>query len=294
MNNKSVIDNPKRLTALLKEKIAYDEYKSDDYSVLHGTLENVARLNRVEILRYRLETEEKRQVSMFFKFIESGETTIETAAKCSGMTVEKFKNRLQEIKNEKECAETNNNDSVSANYKPLSESKRKAMFMHYIDDGYSIPTVAAYFYKSIESFEQITGLKSDVSQLEYDIINDLLEFRRDVKKEDIIAVITDLINEGILSVSEAADRMKMNLEDFLNETGLNEKCSSDGDLMIRTSIDRIIDKCMNCIVPNVNTTDIGLFCYLLDNGVYDLYDWLDDHLEKTPEDESKRRLGIEF
>ncbi len=50
MNNKSVIDNPKRLTALLKEKIAYDEYKSDDYSVLHGTLENVARLNRVEIL----------------------------------------------------------------------------------------------------------------------------------------------------------------------------------------------------------------------------------------------------
>jgi len=86
----------------------------------------------------------------------------------------------------------------------------------------------------------------------------------------------------------------MNLEDFLNETGLNEKCSSDGDLMIRTSIDRIIDKCMNCIVPNVNTTDIGLFCYLLDNGVYDLYDWLDDHLEKTPEDESKRRLGIEF
>jgi len=101
MNNKSVIDNPKRLTALLKEKIAYDEYKSDDYSVLHGTLENVARLNRVEILRYRLETEEKRQVSMFFKFIESGEITIETAAKCSGMTVEKFKNRLQEIKNEK-------------------------------------------------------------------------------------------------------------------------------------------------------------------------------------------------
>ena len=284
MNNKSVIDNPKRLTALLKEKIAYDEYKSDDYSVLHGTLENVARLNRVEILRYRLETEEKRQVSMFFKFIESGEITIETAAKCSGMTVEKFKNRLQEIKNEKECAETDNNDSVSSNYKPLSESKRKAMFMHYIDDGYSIPTVAAYFYKSIEIFEQITGLKSDVSQLEYDIINDLLEFRRDVKKEDIIAVITDLINEGILSVSEAADRMKMNLEDFLNETGLNEKCSSDGDLMIRTSIDRIIDKCMNCIVPNVNTTDIGLFCYLLDNGVYDLYDWLDDHLEKTPND----------
>jgi len=281
MNNKSVIENPKRLTALLKEKIAYDESRRN-YSVLNETLEYIAKISRVEVLRRQLEIAEKRKVLLFFNFIESGEITIEKAAKYSDMTVETFKNRLQEIKDEKECAETDNNESESTNYKPLSESKRKAMFMRYINDGYSIPTVAAYFYNSIESVEQITGLKSEVSQLEYDIINDLLKYRRDVKKEDIIAAITDLINEGILSVSEAADRMKMNLKDFLTETGLNEKCSSDGKLMIRTSIDKIIDKCMNCIVPNVNTTDIGLFCYLLNNRFYNLYAWLADNLEKTP------------
>ena len=285
MNNKSVIENPKRLKALLKEKIAYDESRRN-YSVLNETLEYIAKINRVDILKYRLELAEKQQVSMFFKLIESGKITIETAAECSEMTVETFKNRLQEIKDEKECAETDNNESESTNYKPLSESERKAVFMRYINYGYSIPTVAAYFYKSIESVEQITGLKSEVSQLEYDIINDLLKNRRDVKKEDIIDAITDMINEGILSVSEAADRMKMNLKDFLTETGLNEKCSSDGKLMIRTSIDKIIDKCMNCIVPNVNTTDIGLFCYLLNNRVYNLYAWLADNLEKTPNAEN--------
>ena len=157
--------------------------------------------------------------------------------------------------------------------------------IRYINNSHSIATVAAYTSLTIEKIEEITGLKSEVSQLEYDIINDLLEFRRDAKKEDIISTATDLIYEGILSVQEAAGRMKMKLEDFLNESGLKEKCSSDGKLMIKTSADRIISKCMNCLSLKVRSSDIGLLYHFISEGYCDFDKWIDALLDTIGNEE---------
>ena len=126
--------------------------------------------------------------------------------------------------------------------------------MEYIEDGYSIPVIAAYTSKTVEEVEEITGLKSEVSQLEYDIINDLLYLREDERKEVILATLIDLIYEGVLDTSEAAELIRMPFEDFLNESGLNDKCSSD---------------------------DLEIFYYLIKKNFYDLTEWLDDYFDET-------------
>ncbi len=281
MNTESVLKNPSRFKALLIEKIAYDRHKSPYRSILDCTFEDVARERRIGILSARFEGYENSLVSSLMEFVTAEKITIDKAAECAGMTTEYFRKKSQEILSEKLHAENDDNDSESSNYKPLSDSELKSIMMRYIERGYSLPAIAGYTSKPVKRVEEITGLKSEVSQLEYDIINDLLEFRYDVKKEVLIDAITDLINEGILSVSEAADRMKMKLEDFLNETGLNKKCSSDGKLMNKTSLDIIIDKCMNSLVANINTTDIGLFNYIISKGFYDPTEWLSDYIDKT-------------
>ena len=280
MNTESVIKNPARFKALLREKIAYDKYMSPNIFMLDYTFEEEAIICRIDMLRARFEGYEEGLVSSLMEFVTAKELTIEKAAECARMTTEAFRKKYQEIISNELHTENDDNDSESANRKPLTNSELKPIMMSYIEEGYSIPAIAGYTYKTVEKVEEITGLKSEVSQLEYDIINNLLKLRYDVKKEVAIAVITDLIYEGILSVSEAADRMKMKPEDFLIESGLNEKCSSDGMIKIKTSKDIIIDKCMNSIVSNVNTTDIKLFNYIISKGVFDPVKWLNDYVEQ--------------
>ena len=280
MNNKSVIENPERLKALLREKSAYNKYMSN-HSIWDRTFEDVARERRIGILRARFEGYEIGLFSSLMERVTAKEITLDKAAKIAGMPTEAFIKKYQEVINENSLTETDNNNSKSENYKPLSDSEFKPIIMRHMERGHSIPAIAGYTSRTIDKIEEITGLKSEVSQLEYDIINDLLEFRYDVKKEVLIAIITNLIYEGILSVSEAADRMKMNLEDFLNDSGLNDKCSFDGKLMFKTNMDLIIDKCMNSLVENLNITDTELFCYILNNEVFNYYEWLIDYLKKT-------------
>ena len=284
MNTESVIKNPARFKALLREKIAYDKYMSPNIFMLNYTFEEEAIVRRIDMLRARFEGYEEGyeegKVLTLMKCVTAEEITIEEAAEYARMTAEAFRKKYQEIISNELHTENDDNDSESVNRKPRSNSELKPIMMRYIEEGYSIPAIAGYTYKTVEKVEEITGLKSEVSQLEYDIINNLLEFRYDVKKEVAIAAITDLIYEGILSVSEAAKRMKMETEDFLIESGLNEKCSSDGMLKIKTSMDIIIDKCMKSIVSNVNTTDIKLFNYIISKGVFNPTKWLTDYVEQ--------------
>ena len=38
---------------------------------------------------------------------------------------------------------------------------------------------------------------------------------------------------------------------------------------------------MNCLVTNVNTTDLEIFYYLIKKNFYDLTEWLDDYFDET-------------
>ncbi len=287
MNDKSVIENTARLKELLHEKLIYKRFMSPKHSIIYHTMEDDAITRRRELLNILIEDKEKRIVSSLMEFVADKRFTIDIAAKGAGMSTEKFIKISQEIISEKERAENDRNNSKSADYKPLTDSERKSIIMRYINEGYSIPVVAAYTYKTVDSIEEITGLKSEVSQLEYDIINNLLKFRPGIKKEIVIKTIINLIYDGILSISEAADRMNMKLDEFLIETGLIEKCSSDGNLMIKTSTDRIIEKCMNSLTSNVNTNDIILFDYLISTGLYSLTPLIIDHINKTSNEKIK-------
>lgn len=291
MNNKSVLENPERLKALLQEKGAYYLAKSSDY--FSGIpLEYDARVTRFETIMNQIKIEEKQTVSLLMELVADKKITIEKAAYFARMKMETFKSKAQEIASEKEYAENNNSGSGAIAPKTYSDSKLKSLVMDEINEGYSIPVVAAYFAQPIEKVEEITGLKSEVSQLEYDIINDLLFYREDVSEDDIIDTMADLIYEGVLNISEADDIMPIHLEEFLRETGLDKEYTSDGKLMIRTNVDRIIDECMNCIVENVNTADIEIFYHLIDNGFYDLTEWLDDYFQKTHSDERDQGANI--
>lgn len=284
MNNKSVLENPERLKALLQEKNAYFTAMSRDF-FCESPMEFDARSIRFETIRDQKENEEKQTVSLLMELVADKKITIEKAAYFARMKMETFKSKAQEIASEKEYAENNNSVSVTIAQKTYSDSKLKSLVMDEINEGYSIPVVAAYFAEPIEKVEEITGLKSEVSQLEYDIINDLLQYRKDVSKDDIIDTIADLIYEGVLNISEADVLMPIYLEEFLYETGLDEEYTSDGKLMIRTNVDRIIDECMNCLVESVNTTDIEIFFYLIYMNFYDIIARLDDYFHKTHSDE---------
>ena len=281
MPYRSILENPTRLSALLREKAAYNRYMSPNRSVLDCYFEDVSRERRIGILKARFEGYEKSLVSSLMDLVTAEKITIDKAAECADMAPETFRKISQEIISEKLHTKTNNNDSESENHKPRSDSELKLIIMRHIDRGYSIPAIAGYTSKTVDQVEGITGLRSKVSQLEYDIINDLLEFRYDVKKEVLIAAITNLIYEGVLSVSEAADRMKMTPDEFLKESGLIEKCSFDGKLMIKTNMDTLINKCMNSLTANLHTTDIELFNYIIIKGLYDITEWLDNYIDKT-------------
>ena len=286
MNNKSVIKNPARLRALLIEKIAYYKTLSPGRFFRSLSMEEAAKERRFQLLNTQKTNKEKQMFTFLTELVVDKKLSIYQAAKFAGTDTVTFKYEFQAIIERNMREGTNNTNLESTDKEIINDSELKPIIMDHIEDGYSIPVIAAYTSKTVEEVEEITGLKSEVSQLEYDIINDLLYLREDDRKEVILATLIDLIYEGVLDASEAAELIRMPFEDFLNESGLNDKCSSDGTLMIRTNTDKIIDNCMNCLVSNVNTTDLEIFYYLIKKNFYNLTKWLDDHFDETDSKEN--------
>ena len=97
MNTESVIKNPARFKALLREKIAYDKYMSPNIFMLDYTFEEEAIICRIDMLRARFEGYEEGLVSSLKEFVTAEELTIEKAAEWARMTTEAFKKKYQEM-----------------------------------------------------------------------------------------------------------------------------------------------------------------------------------------------------
>ena len=113
MNTGSVIKNPARFKALLREKIAYDKYMSPSIFMLNYTFEEKAIIYRIDMLRARFEGYEIGRVLTLMKCVTAEYITIEEAAEYARMTTEALRKKYQEIISNELHTENDDNDSAS-------------------------------------------------------------------------------------------------------------------------------------------------------------------------------------
>ncbi|MBP0977799.1 MAG: hypothetical protein J6P89_06475, partial [Oscillospiraceae bacterium] len=154
MNNKSVIKNPARLRALLIEKIAYYKTLSPGRFFRSLSMEEAAKERRFQLLNTQKTNKEKQMFSFLTELVVDKKLSIYQASKFAGTDTVTFKYEFQAIIERKMREGTNNTNLESTDKEIINDSELKPIIMDHIEDGYSIPVIAAYTSKTVEEVEE--------------------------------------------------------------------------------------------------------------------------------------------